>query len=274
MGASGSTHCCTSADAVALADPLVDSKDTSNERPDVELPVAAASALPVIAASELTVLGTIGDGGRGPVVRADFRGRAVAVRTLDEKLSDEFCRYALKVHRLGSSYIVALVGVTNPLSSTPWLVTEFMDGGSVEQLVERKRRANKERPALDPSLVSIAVAVADGLTELHGIHLVYEHLQPRNVLLNSKGDIKLSDVTLGLDASCATMTMCTNKSESFFWAPEILTCEIDAATSAANVYSLGVLLVELSTWEPPYTEAFRQGLTYMRIQIAIANGDP
>ncbi|EQC39272.1 serine/threonine protein kinase [Saprolegnia diclina VS20] len=264
MGARGSTtHCCWSAGAVALASPLVDCKDTLDEQP-----VTPAFELPVIVASELTVLGTIGNRGRGRVARADFRGRAVAVRFLNEKLTDSFCRYALRVHRLESSNIVALVGVMDPRSYTPSLVTEFMDGGTVEQLVERKHRADEERKALDPSLLDVAIAVADGLTALHGINLVYEHFQPRNVLLNSKGAIKLSDVTSALDFTCE-MTMCTNRSESYYWAPEILMHEIDVPTIAANIYSLGILLVELSTLETPYIEAYHKGLSHIKILLAI-----
>lgn len=68
-----------------------------------------------------------------------------------------------------------------------------MDAGSLEDVISLYRVA-KIRPQIEEGvLAKIALQILCGLSYLHGKNQIHRDIKPANILLNSKGEVKLSD---------------------------------------------------------------------------------
>ena len=68
--------------------------------------------------------------------------------------------------------------------STTWLVLEYVDGFTLEDLVA-KRKLSPE------GAVAVATQLAEGLAHAHAHGIVHRDVQPRNVLVSREGVVKL-----------------------------------------------------------------------------------
>src|SRR5207247_2472839 len=73
----------------------------------------------------------------------------------------------------------------------PYLVMEFVDGGSRRARLERERRLEA------PVALGIARGVLGGLAAAHAQGVVHRDLKPENVLLRRDGAVKITDFGLG-----------------------------------------------------------------------------
>lgn len=78
---------------------------------------------------------------------------------------------------------MALVGVTTNLTNETMLVMEYLENGSLEDLLKRNKRPLTIRDA-----VQIALDVAEGLNYLHTQKIIHRDLKSANVLVR-KGEI-------------------------------------------------------------------------------------
>lgn len=115
-----------------------------------------------------------------------------------------------------------------------YVVAEFAPEVLAQILPERALSADETRTVLAPLL--------EVLTYLHGLGLVHGHLKPANILADGD-DLKLAvDRVLRADEANGEIEA------GEFAAPELARGEV---TAAADVWSLGVTLVEMLTQKPP-----------------------
>ncbi|OQR89304.1 hypothetical protein ACHHYP_06362, partial [Achlya hypogyna] len=205
----------------------------------------------------------LGQGGYGAVYKGTYRNEPVAVKTvLNPSMADALvyemeamqqyasvCANTLGLaYRCNSPYLLELLAVADPHSSTPKLVLEYMDGGDLRQYLNKKRLGLPT--PVEVSTMQVAWVVANALADLHHNGLLHRDLKSLNILLCSKNYIKLAD--LGLARECASQ-MTTMMGTPYWMAPEVLT----SGTSydyAADIYSFGVILTELDTLQMPFAD--------------------
>lgn len=180
-------------------------------------------------------------------------GEHIVVRMLsltDKQLRDNAMReletlWELKSHRnvvsfLGAAYSEADAALAVGL--------EYTDGGSLSELL---RRARVRLPEL--MVARIARQIVDGLIHLHSRNIVHRRLTPDTVLVTHAGDIKITAfefAKLG-DDSTEPITPATKRGdgiprgEATYAAPEWFAGK--AHTSNVDIYSLGVIAVDLAT---------------------------
>jgi len=195
----------------------------------------------------------LGEGGMARVYRgADPSGQPVAVKVVRSKLARDkvfrrrFEREARVAREIRSS---ALVGVldSGEHEGTPYLVQEFMSGGSLEARLERDRRL-----ALDETL-RVADRLADGLAALGAAGIVHRDVKPGNVLFDAAGRASLADFGLVRDAKGTVLTRVGQTLGSpHYMAPEQIRGE--EVTSATDVYSLACLLYECLSGGSPFAD--------------------
>jgi serine/threonine protein kinase len=108
--------------------------------------------------------------------------------------------------------------------------------------------------ALDPErMASIGVQVAEALAYAHGAGVVHRDVKPGNVLLGSDGRVRLSDFGIARlvgDTARHTRTGTTIGSPAYLSPEQVRGEEV---TTAADVYSLGLVLLEALTGRRVYT---------------------
>ena len=189
----------------------------------------------------------LGKGGMGTVYRGhDLKlKRDVAVKVLDRALfeageRERFIHEAQVIAKLKHPNIVAVHDV-GEYGDSPFFVMELVEGGSLHEL----------RPDDLDEIVAICREVCKGLGHAHENGIVHRDLKPENVLIDRDGTPKLVDFGIARsDVSRFTREGHITGTVSYL-APEIAKGEaIDGRT---DLYSLGVMLYELTTGQLPFS---------------------
>ncbi|GMY26792.1 mitogen-activated protein kinase kinase 3 [Fagus crenata] len=126
------------------------------------------------------------------------------------------------------------------------IALEYMDVGSLADIL----RLHKRIP--EPVLSSIFQKLLHGLSYLHGVrHLVHRYIKPANLLVNLKGEPKITDfgISAGLENS---MAMCaTFVGTVTYISPE--RNQNESYSYLVDIWSLGLALFECGTGEFPYS---------------------
>ncbi len=202
-------------------------------------------ALPAIAGYR--VLRFVGAGGMASVFEAERElpggPQRVALKLLriDVHDADERRRFLGEqriLARLQHPHIAQLLDAGFSSTDTPFLALEFVDGADLVSHCALRGLSVRERLAL---FIDVCAAVEHA----HRSLIVHRDLKPSNVLVGADGNVKLVDFgiakLLGGEGD-RTRTQARRLTRSYA-APEQLAG--DAATTAVDVYALGMLLAEL-----------------------------
>jgi len=207
----------------------------------------------------------LGEGGCGAVYRCrdkKRKGEDVAVKILSNP-SDmpRFRREARVMHRASSRHVVKLLDRGVHDQRWPYLVMEFMDGGSVRDLLDRR---SKMPPA------EAAWILVQALRGIRATGSVHRDLKPENLLLKKGGKgrgytfmpgdvddgavIKVTD--FGLAKSSESDSVSLTHSGQVMGTPVYMSPEQCRNTKRVSVktdiYALGVILYEMVCGRPPF----------------------
>jgi eukaryotic-like serine/threonine-protein kinase len=128
----------------------------------------------------------------------------------------------------------------------PFMVLEFLSGGTLEQLL----RANGA--LADEDTRRVASDIAAGLAHAHARGVVHRDLKPSNILFDDEGRAKLADFGIArMAAGEGTLTGAgTVLGTAAYISPEQAAGM--PATAASDVYSFGVLLFRMLTGRLPF----------------------
>lgn len=215
------------------------------------------------------VITFISAGGMGEVYRArhTLLGREVALKTLKTSTADPRARrrlmreaqHAASLHHPG---ICAIHEVVED-DERPFIVMEFVEGRSLSEIVYTD---------LPPFELAIdwGIQVADALGHAHAAGIIHRDLKSSNVMIDGAGRARVLDfglskrmITGGQTDSTLTMRGAVAGTLSHM-APEVLLGR--AVDARSDVWSLGVLLYELTTGALPF-----RGHTPFETSAAILN---
>jgi len=123
-----------------------------------------------------------------------------------------------------------------------WLALELVEGGTLEDLLER------DPPAVLPALVQVGEALAVA----HQRAIVHRDLKPANVLLRADGSPVVTDFGLARDTELRSSLTSEGQilGTPSYMAPEQFSGE--PASPATDVYALGVMAYEALAGRPPF----------------------
>ncbi|CAL9231640.1 unnamed protein product [Arabidopsis halleri] len=197
----------------------------------------------------------IGEGGYGPVYNGELDHTPVAIKVLRPDAAQGKKQFQQEVEVLSSirhPHMVLLLGACPEYGC---LVYEFMENGSLE---DRLFRRGNSPPLSWRKRFEIAAEIATALSFLHQAKpepLVHRDLKPANILLDKNYVSKISDVGLArlVPASVAnsvTQYHMTSAAGTFCYIdPEYQ--QTGMLTTKSDVYSLGILLLQIITARPP-----------------------
>ncbi len=196
----------------------------------------------------------VGSGGMSSVFRARDRvlERDVALKILHDRLVaeqdvvDRFSREAKLVAGLSHRNIVGVID-RGDYEGKPYIVFEYIPGENLKQLVQR------EGPLPVARALELAIEIARGLAFAHEQGFVHRDVKPQNVLLNGKGEAKVTDFGIArpLEVQDGETQTGTVLGTCDYISPE--QAQGRRVDAQSDVYSLGIVLYELLTAQVPFT---------------------
>ncbi|XP_042032592.1 LEAF RUST 10 DISEASE-RESISTANCE LOCUS RECEPTOR-LIKE PROTEIN KINASE-like 2.3 [Salvia splendens] len=191
----------------------------------------------------------LGEGGYGSVYKGKLRsGFHVAVKLLGKSgaSGQDFMNEIATIGRIHHVNIVKLVGYCAQ-GSKHALVYDFMPNGSLEKYLFNR---DKTISLSWDMKFEIAVGVARGIEYLHrgcDVQILHFDIKPHNILLDDNFIPKLSDFGLAkvFPTNKTTVTMTATRGTIGYVAPELISRSIGAISYKADVYSFGMLLMEM-----------------------------
>jgi serine/threonine protein kinase len=221
------------------------------------------------------LLGSLGTGGMAEVLLARTVGslgieRLLAVkRILPEHAKDpEFVRMFLDEARnaaMLSHHRIVQVFDIELRDGVLFYAMEYLHGQTLAAVVTRAQRLSLE------AAIAIGIAVADGLHHAHErpSPIVHRDVAPSNVMITYDGNIKLIDFGIAKSANNLSNTVFgTFKGRLGYASPEQCRCEpVDRRT---DVYSLAIMLYELTTGRPALSADTEQELVARMLEARVA----
>ncbi|XP_032397778.1 STE20-like serine/threonine-protein kinase isoform X2 [Etheostoma spectabile] len=217
------------------------------------------------------IIGELGDGAFGKVYKAQNKqnGTLAAAKVIDTKTEDELEDYMVEIDILASCnhhHIVKLLDAFY-FEGKLWILIEFCAGGAVDAIM-----LELERPLTEPQIRVVCRQTLEALSYLHENKVIHRDLKAGNILLSLDGEVKLADFGVS-----AKNTKTLQRRDSFigtpYWmAPEVVMCETSKDRPydfKADIWSLGITLIELAQIEPPNHE-----MNPMRVLLKIAKSEP
>ncbi|MFJ8040088.1 protein kinase [Kitasatospora sp. NPDC096147] len=219
----------------------------------------------------------LGQGGMASVHLAHdtVLDRQVAVKTLHTELGREqafrerFRREAQAVARLQHTNIVSVFDsgedVAPDGATTPYIVMEYVEGKSLRDVLNEAIAAHGAMPA-DQAL-KITGAVLSALEASHDQGLVHRDIKPGNVMVSTKGTIKVMDfgIARALQSGVTSMT----QTGMVVGTPQYLSPEQALGKSVdarSDLYSVGCMLYELLTGQLPFDGDSPFSIAYKHVQ--------
>ncbi|ORX51327.1 kinase-like protein [Hesseltinella vesiculosa] len=228
--------------------------DTTSNSPHVHSPSSTLLGSPsatdddtVHPTTVYTNFTLIAEGDSGPMFSAKQQqsNRMVAIKKIPKTAHEKLALVENEVNTLKMSRhpnIVELIGKYS-LEGELWIVMELMDISLADMV---------ELGMTEPMMARVARDVLRGLTHLHRLRRIHRDVRSDNILLNTRGEIKLTDF-----GQCAQLTSADDKRKSIVGTPYWMAPEVIKGMSygtKADVWSLGVMMMEMAQGNPPYIE--------------------
>lgn len=207
----------------------------------------------------------IGVGGMAVVYRATdmLMNRVVAVKVLKDEIASDtasvkrFINESKAVSMLSHPNIVNIFDVS-VRDDVKYIVMEYIEGITLKNYMTRKGALPLKE------MISYSEQILRALSHAHAKGIVHRDIKPQNIMLLKNGLIKVMDFGIAKLPNAETVTM-TDKAIGtvYYISPEQASGQpIDARS---DIYSLGVMMYEMSTGRLPFTADSPVSVALMQI---------
>jgi serine/threonine-protein kinase len=209
---------------------------------------------------------SVGHGGMAQVYEGTdtVLGRTVAIKVLapqyarDEAFVARFRREAQAAASLNHPGVVSVYD-TGSDDGVHYIVMEYVAGRTLAQVLEQEGRLQPERAA------EVARSVAQALSFAHSAGIIHRDVKPANIMLSSHGGVKVMDFGIARALSSQTLTQtATVLGTASYLSPE--QAQGDAVDARSDIYSLGVVLYEMLTGQPPFSGDTPVAVAYKHVR--------
>ena len=192
----------------------------------------------------------LGEGGMGVVFEAqqDHPERRVALKLIRKAATStaqaeaRLRREAGALARVQHPGIAVVYEAGVSPEGLPYIAMELIDGLPLDRFVDERSIDREGR-------VKLVVQICEAVQEAHEAGIVHRDLKPQNILVTSGGQTKVLDFGLAQFVSADAPDSLTVSGALVgtlgYMAPEQLSKSMQGASSANDVYALGVILYEL-----------------------------
>ncbi|GBL47894.1 Protein kinase [Candidozyma auris] len=199
------------------------------------------------------IISKAGQGASGEVYLAESlipgeRGKKVAIKQMDLKVQPRKELIINEILVMKDSQHDNIVNFLDSYlrgSSDLLVIMEYMEGGSLTEIIE-----NNEGKLNEHQIATICKETLKGLRFLHRKHIIHRDIKSDNVLLDSKGNVKITDFGFCAKLTDQRSKRATMVGTPYWMAPEVVKQrEYD---EKIDIWSLGIMLIEMIEGEPPY----------------------
>ncbi|NNE47483.1 MAG: protein kinase [Rhodothermales bacterium] len=219
--------------------------------------------------AQYEIIEQLGAGGMGVVYKArDTKlDRIVALKFLpvavstDAAVKERFIQEAKAASSLDDPYICTIHDVAEAEDGQLFIVMAFYDGNTLKYTIDDMTMSAAEA-------CSIARQMALGLGAAHDAGIVHRDVKPANVMVTSKGRVKLLDFGV---AKLGESSMLTREGSTIgtaaYMSPEQARGE--SVDSRSDIWSIGVVLYEMLSGGRPFGGPYEAAIAY-----SILNEEP
>ncbi|MGE0402464.1 MAG: serine/threonine protein kinase [Kofleriaceae bacterium] len=199
------------------------------------------------------LLERVGQGGMAIVYRGLDRSlkRVVAIKVLHKHLADyqeardRFEREAQAVAKLRHENILEIFDFSAKPESEAYIVTEFIDGQTLKQVITSRPIAYPEIGAM------LILQVGRALAHAHAGGILHRDVKPENIMIRSDGVVKLMDFGIShmVDLERLTVTGQLLGSPAYMAPEHVEGRPLDFRT---DVFALGIVLYQLCVGKLPF----------------------
>ncbi|MDG3012893.1 Stk1 family PASTA domain-containing Ser/Thr kinase [Rhodococcus sp. D2-41] len=215
---------------------------------------------------------TLGFGGMSEVhlARDKRLDRDVAIKVLRADLARDpsfylrFRREAQNAAALNHPSIVAVYDTGESETDAgplPYIVMEYVDGETLRDIVRN------DGPIPPRKAMEIVADVCAALDFSHRNGIVHRDMKPANIMINRAGAVKVMDFGIARAMSDGTSTMTQTAAvigTAQYLSPEQARGE--SVDARSDVYSVGCVLFEILTGEPPFTGDSPVAVAYQHVR--------
>jgi Protein kinase domain len=202
----------------------------------------------------------LGAGGMGRVYLAFTpAGRPVALKVVRPELSHDqefrarFHQEIQAAQRVRGLYTAELVDA-DPDADPPWLATAYVQGPSLQQVVDERG------PMTEAEAFPLIAGVAEALQAIHSANVVHRDLKPSNVVLGSDGPRVIDfGIARALEGAALTQTGMAVGTPQFMAPEQLLGL---AVTPMIDVFALGTLAAYSVLGRSPFGEGHPTAVYY------------
>ncbi len=144
--------------------------------------------------------------------------------------------------------------------SSYFIVMEYIDGEPLSAIIKA------EAPLIPAQAASIGIGIAKALSYAHRHGVVHRDVKPSNVLITTDGQVKVTDFgiarAIGSDEQ-VTQTGLVMGTATYFSPEQAQGLPVDGRS---DIYSLGVVLYEMVTGQPPFSGDNPVSIAYQHVR--------
>ena len=210
-----------------------------------------------VVAKRYRIVDRLGGGGMGEVYRAEdlVLHESVALKFLRPSPNDRWLDEVRLARQVTHPNVCRVFDVSE-VDGRPFISMEYVDGEDLASLLNRIGRLPRDRT------VFIARQLFSGLAAAHAKGVLHRDLKPANIMIDGRGEVRITD--FGIASREAEDTVGPLAGTPAYMAPEQFNAE--DVTARTDLYSLGLVLYELTTGVFPFEAEGRLGFARAHIE--------
>lgn len=201
--------------------------------------------------NDYKIIDVIGEGSYGKVYRViDPNNRIYAMKTLkinyqDKKNVEHVQREMETLKKLKHPNIIDLIDFIEQ-DNHVYLIIGYMN-------TDLKGFLNKNKTRITMAfLKSVTKQIVEGLKCIHDSRILHRDIKSSNILLDDKGNIKIADFSLSRVMNNTDRGLYTQEVVTLWYRPPEILLGKSKYTASIDIWSLGVLLIEIATGYCPF----------------------